>query len=213
MADVFKHRWMTSTIESRLADVKSNLAVLGQIKDNDRLCLVPKADVAVVDGTATLQTHTLNIDQRWIQPVIRTWTGDGRTSTMAFAEMVLDDVQAIATIAHQSYQDQERNSAVGPSDVCRAGSMFVQSPAQVLDELKSDLSTAIAGINRLKSSTYAHDRQFCIDIDTKLVNRINLIIGGIKTFFTKPVARPAVSTTYADRLKSKKYATDVPNLD
>lgn len=198
MCEVFKQKWMASTIESRLADVRSNLAVLGQIKDLDRLCLVPKTDAAAADATATLETHALNIDQRWMQPVIRKWSGDGRSTTMSFIELVLDDVQAIATIAHQSHQDQQNRGV--PSSECRSGSMFVQSPAQVLDDLKSDLTTAIGGINRLKSSTYANDRQFCIDIDTKLVTRISLIISGIKTFFTKPAERPQAS--YADKIKS-----------
>jgi hypothetical protein len=195
MSQFFKKQWMASSVESRLADVKSNLAVLGQLKDHDRLCLVLKPGVTTDDGSASPATHVLNIDQRWVQPVTRWNSGDSRARSMAFVELVLDDVQAIANIAHQSYQNQQHQDG----NVKSGNNMFVQSPTQVLDDLKSELAAAVNGIDRFKKTTYANDRQFCIDIDTKLITRINLIILGIKTFFTKPAAQ---SSTYADKFRA-----------
>ena len=207
MAQFFKQKWMASTIESSLLNVRSNLAVLGSIKDFDRLCLIQKDPAATVDDSPSPTTHILNIDQRYLQPLARSWTSDSRTSSMTFIEMVLDEVQTIANIAHQSYRTQTERGVQVP----KTSSMFIQSPMQVLDDLKTDLQKALAGVERLKSTTYATDRQFCVDIDSKLITRINLLMQGIKSFFTKS---GSFSATYADKAKaSVASASSAPSLD
>ena len=169
-------------MESRLSAVYRNLEVIGNVKEYEKLCIVIIDTTNVTKNppeSITPETHTLNIDQRYIQLLQRAYTGDGRAPTMSFIVQVLDEVKSIADIAYKSYGNRQGIlSTMGES-------MFVQTPQEVLDMLKTKLTTAIKGLERLKATTYASDRQYCLDIDGKLIGRCNLLISGIQTFFTR----------------------------
>lgn len=69
------------------------------------------------------------------------------------------------------------------------GTIFVQTPKQVLDMLKTKLQGALKGIETLKTSTYSSDKQTSISIQTQIMTPANLLIRGIETFLTSDNAQ------------------------
>ena len=182
-------------MDNQLGYVCANLDVLASIEPYDKLRIVSKDEKSNPDSLLfALDTHTLNIDQRYVPSVMRTVTGDSKASTLAFIKNVLDALDEIAQVAYRSYNEQQHRLGAPEEE----DTLFVRRPCDVLDTLVTKLRMATEGVRRLKTTTYLTDRQFCLDLKCNVIDRAEFIIQNIKVFF---VTAKCVTTESNPRLR------------
>lgn len=176
-------------IDTRLEVLCKNLKAIESIRDWGKLRVAPldgapEADAAADAAPITIDTHRVQIEDRFFEGLQRSRTGDGRRMTLAFIEHVLDQCKALADRAF------DEAVAAAPSD--DAASLFDLAPLEALQKLAKAVLDANRGLVRLKDTTYADSEQMVIDIGT-LVGRADTIAASINRFLIadKPVGAAA----------------------
>ena len=138
------------------------------------------------DSPIAIDTHRIQIEDRYFEGLQRSRSGDGRRMTLEFIEHVLDQCKALADRAFE-----EAVRASPPEDTA---SLFELAPLEALQKLAKAVLDANRGLVRLKTTTYADSEQMVIDIGN-LVARADGIAASINRFLIadKPAAAAAAA--------------------
>lgn len=161
----------------RLTVIKRNLAVLGSLQENQKIQIKECCDTspgakqsreetrkafegeaadAPKASTASIFTHHMCIDERWLQGPRRSISGDGHAVTIAFIRHVCAEVMALANQANEQIMKGHITSL--------SSDMFEKTPRRMLQELSDAMMNAETGVDQLKQTTYAYSMQLRTDL-------------------------------------------------
>jgi hypothetical protein len=176
-----------------------NLTVVSKVAVGGRLRLLrlkpestPRSNIPL--EAITPATHRLVLEDRWLlQGVQRAATGDGHGPMIGFLREVLDSVQrhANASIARDS--EGEEGGGLGDVPSLPSSSLFCRRPRELLHRTAIALTTAHAGLDILRTSTYVDMEQVRVDLQ-QLMDEIKHVFMRIEGYlhgtFLHPITTP-----------------------
>lgn len=161
-------------IDTRLEVLCKNLKAIEAVKSWGKLRVVlVDATNDAPDAPITVDTHHIQIEDRFFESLQRSRTGDGRRMTLAFVEHVIDQCK---TLADRAFEEALR---AHPS--FDAASLFDLPPLLALQKLAKALLDANRGLSQLKATTYADSQQMVLDIGN-VIERADSVAASINRF-------------------------------
>lgn len=117
-------------------ELQSNIEILSQIKENDKL---------ISDG------NQINIDNRYFQGLRRRYCKDGREKTVLMIEKIIDSIDYYSTI-NMEYIDIDLSSVVLKK--CCQGMIKLKTTYSTDEEFKSKIDTCIKKLQSLCMDTF-----------------------------------------------------------